>query len=110
MEPVEPEAVEELDPPPVDPELLETTLVPAEPPVPELAAARLASAGSWPETSWMKITPHASANVPPTAASTRLRVRTIRSRRARSLSATRRRVSGEVLTPVSLDAEGERSV
>jgi hypothetical protein len=74
---------------PVDPEEL---FEPVEPVVIDLVVVftLLASAGSWPETSWTKITPHANTNVVIAAASTRLRIRAARRRRVWSRSAARR--------------------
>jgi hypothetical protein len=74
---------------PVDPEEL---FEPIEPIVIDLVVVftLLASAGSWPETSWTKITPHANTNVAIAAATTRLRIRAARARRVCSRSAAKR--------------------
>jgi hypothetical protein len=71
---------------PVDPEEL---FEPIEPVVIYLVVVftLLASAGSWPETSWTKITPHANTNVVIAAAATRLRIRAPHPRRVWSRSA-----------------------
>ena len=46
-----------------------------------------ARAGSWPETSWTKITPQTNANMDAAVASARLRIKATRRRRALSLDA-----------------------
>jgi hypothetical protein len=94
------------------PELVEPALEAAVEPLAEVvtvvwlalepAVLCLASTGSWPETSWTKITPHASAKVVPAAANVCLRIRMIRSRRARNRSVTVGRASGADAIAVSL--------
>jgi hypothetical protein len=97
---------------PVDPE---ERFEPVEPVVIDLVVVftLLASAGSWPETSWTKITPHANTNVVIAAATTRLRIRAARARRVWSRSAAGRFAaarSGGVGAGMGASLRGRREI
>ena len=101
------ELVESAPPEPDEPELepLESALPEAEELVPGLVEPALvvvaalvlvlwASAGSWPDTSWTKMTPQTKAKVEAAVASARLRINATRRRRAPGRAATPPATSG----------------
>jgi hypothetical protein len=103
LEPVEPEEFEPEVPEPevVEPEEADPELVAPDEPVVDatVVLALWARAGSWPDTSWTKITPHTTANVAAAVASARLRIKVTRRRRAFSRAATPTGASGCLCPP-----------